>query len=85
MLTDLSLIDSWREKYPDSRKDGFTFFTARSRGKDMKKEGLGWRLDYFVVSKQIMPLIQDIKIKKEIGCSDHVPLVLTMKNPNTNL
>ena len=41
----------------------------------MKKENKGWRLDYFIVSQSIVPLLKKIQVKKDINCSDHVPLI----------
>ena len=51
----------------------------------MKKENNGWRLDYFIVSQDIIPLVEDIQVKKEINASDHVPLIMTMYDPTVFL
>jgi len=82
LLNTLQLVDSYRVLYPNVRREAFTFFSVRGGG---KKNGNGWRLDYFIVSKPIVPLINDIQIRRDTECSDHVPLVLTMKNPDVHL
>eukprot|EP01083_Nonionella_stella_P032243 88273_1 len=59
------LIDTFRHFYPKEREKHFTFFSNRSRGTDMKKENRGWRLDYFMVSKNIINIIDDVQIRKK--------------------
>jgi len=76
LLTKLNMKDSYRQLYPDARQEAFTFFTTR--GKAMKENNAGWRLDYFVVSADLMPKISDVTIQKDVTCSDHVPLILTI-------
>ena len=85
LVKELDLIDSYRHFHPKDRESHFTFFTKRSRGSDMKKENKGWRLDYFVVSKSLINIIEDVQVRKDEDCSDHVPLILTMKDPNVAL
>eukprot|EP00484_Ammonia_sp_Unknown_P022942 CAMPEP_0197035000 /NCGR_PEP_ID=MMETSP1384-20130603/12907_1 /TAXON_ID=29189 /ORGANISM="Ammonia sp." /LENGTH=360 /DNA_ID=CAMNT_0042464987 /DNA_START=135 /DNA_END=1217 /DNA_ORIENTATION=- len=85
-LTDeLTLVDSYRHFYPNEREKHYTFFTARARGTNMKKENKGWRLDYFMVSKSLINIVDDVQIRKEKACSDHVPLILMMKDPKVAL
>ncbi|XP_043188809.1 exodeoxyribonuclease-like isoform X1 [Amphibalanus amphitrite] len=68
------LVDTFRHFYPD-KKDAYTFWTfmGNARAKDV-----GWRLDYFVVSKRLMPRVCDSLIRKEVMGSDHCPIVLLM-------
>lgn len=80
---ELDLVDSYRHFYPKEREKHFTFFSAR--GKGMKDRNLGWRLDYFMVSKQLVNILEDVEVQKEKAYSDHVPLVLTMKHPDVAL
>jgi exodeoxyribonuclease-3 len=37
---------------------------------------VGWRLDYFLVSKALVPLVQDVVIHEEVLGSDHCPVEL---------
>lgn len=63
--------DAYRELYPD--KVEYTWwtyrFTARARN-------IGWRLDYFLVSNQLMTRVRDVKIHNQIMGSDHCPVTL---------
>ncbi|KAI8846606.1 exodeoxyribonuclease III [Chytridium lagenaria] len=76
-ILDGGFVDTWRAKHPKELK-GYTYFGFRgnARGKY-----LGWRLDYFVVSKRFMENVHDSIIRSEAyGASDHVPIVLVLKD-----
>jgi len=78
MCSDIPLVDVYRDYYP-TKKNTFTFFSYRG---NMRPTNRGWRLDYFCVSKELMPSINSIEIRKEAKLSDHLPLVLSMKDLN---
>lgn len=63
--------DAYRELYPE--KVEYTWwtyrFTARARN-------IGWRLDYFLVSNDLMPRVRDVMIHNQIAGSDHCPVTL---------
>ncbi|CAG9812553.1 unnamed protein product [Phaedon cochleariae] len=65
-------VDTFRELYPD-KADAYTFWTymANARAKNV-----GWRLDYFIISKKIMQKVCDNVIRSEIVGSDHCPITL---------
>lgn len=66
-------VDSYREFYPDKEKV-YTFWTymMNARGKNV-----GWRLDYFVVSKRFMDdHVADNVVRNEVYGSDHCPSTL---------
>jgi len=44
----------------------------------MKSRNLGWRLDYMVITKEHIDMIQDSTIHKEYEGSDHVPIQLKL-------
>lgn len=67
--------DVFRELYPNAGPS-YTFWSKRIRGKE---KGLGWRLDYFVVSKQLIPYIVDVFPMTEIDASDHCPVQMWMR------
>ena len=62
-------VDTFRHLYPD--KQEFSFFSARNYA---ILTNSGWRLDYFLVSKDLMSMIEDSSIHKEYSGSDHVPI-----------
>lgn len=65
--------DTYRELYPTTT--GYTYYSYRG---DCKTKNIGWRLDYFLVSERMFPLVTDVEIRKSIEKSDHVPLVIML-------
>ena len=63
-------IDTFRYFYPTERR--FSFWTAR--GPNMRARNAGWRLDYFVATKEFMPHIADSTIHTNYMGSDHCPI-----------
>ena len=64
--------DSFRYLYPDTT-DAYSWWSYRFHARD---KNVGWRIDYFVVSNRIAPLIKEAKIHTEIFGSDHCPVEL---------
>ena len=44
-----------------------------------REKNVGWRIDYFVVSERIMPMVSDSKILGEVMGSDHCPVCLDIE------
>jgi len=69
------LIDVYRKMY--SEKIEYTwwanFFHARERN-------IGWRIDYFLVCKELFKKIRDCQIEKKYFGSDHCPVILEIEN-----
>ncbi|KAI8342003.1 Endonuclease/exonuclease/phosphatase [Chlamydoabsidia padenii] len=71
------LIDSWRHLHPDV-KGQFSYFGYRFR---CREKLIGWRLDYFCLTPDLLPHLVASKIRHELwGASDHVPIVLLLKD-----
>ena len=64
--------DSFRYLYPDTT-DAYSWWSYRFHARD---KNVGWRIDYFVVSNRIAPLIKEAKIHTEVFGSDHCPVEL---------
>ena len=64
--------DSFRYLYPDAT-DAYSWCSYRFHARE---KNVGWRIDYFVVSNRIAPLIKEAKIHTEIFGSDHCPVEL---------
>lgn len=68
-------IDSFRYFYPEAT-DRYTWwsymFQARSRN-------AGWRIDYFILSECLIPILQSAKIYDQVMGSDHCPIGITIK------
>tara|TARA_X000000368_G_scaffold241660_1_gene190865 strand:- start:2368 stop:3180 length:813 start_codon:yes stop_codon:yes gene_type:complete len=78
-LTDLGLVDIWRERNPNSTK--CSWFDYRSRGFDQDpKRGL--RIDHFLLSKNVQEKYINSEIDHELRAmekpSDHCPVVLDL-------
>jgi exodeoxyribonuclease-3 len=68
---DHGFVDIYRHLYPDRVQ--YTWWTYRSTARERR---VGWRLDYFLVSKTLVPLVQDVVIHEEVLGSDHCPVEL---------
>jgi exodeoxyribonuclease-3 len=62
-------VDAYRKLYPE--KVEYTWWTYRFRARE---RGIGWRLDYFLVSESLMPEVKDVIVHGEIMGSDHCPV-----------
>lgn len=62
-------IDTFRYKYPDRIK--YTWWSYRTRARE---RGIGWRIDYFVVSNRFIDKVKDSIIYDDIEGSDHCPV-----------
>ncbi|XP_018414081.1 PREDICTED: DNA-(apurinic or apyrimidinic site) lyase isoform X2 [Nanorana parkeri] len=67
-------LDSFRELYPD-KPYAYTFWTYMMNA---RAKNVGWRLDYFVLSKALRPALCDCKIRSKALGSDHCPITLYM-------
>lgn len=69
-----SLVDSFRELHPDERK--YSWFNYRTGA---RKRNAGWRLDYFLVSRNLMNKVNDSNVLSEMDGSDHSPIELEIE------
>jgi AP endonuclease-1 len=70
----LGFVDTFRFLYPE-KANSYTFWTYM---KDARAKNIGWRLDYFIVSKRLIENVKDTVIRSEVRGSDHCPIVLFM-------
>lgn len=71
ILKNCELIDIYRKLYPEKIEYSFWSYMRNSR-----KKNIGWRIDYFLVSKKLENKINDSNILTEIMGSDHAPIKL---------
>jgi exodeoxyribonuclease-3 len=69
---DAGFVDAYRRLYPE--KVEYTWWTYRLNA---RQRGIGWRIDYFLVSEALMPRVKDVIIHGKIMGSDHCPVELT--------
>ncbi len=74
-LLESGFIDTFRYFHKDT-KDAYTWWSYM---KGVRERNIGWRIDYFLVSKEYISKIEDSVIYKDIFGSDHCPIGLIMK------
>lgn len=70
---DHGFVDAFRSLYPDRVQ--YTWWTMITRARE---RNVGWRLDYFLVSKGLMPRVRDSVIYDQVPGSDHCPVSLEL-------
>ena len=75
-LLDSGFIDTLRYFYPDT--DGI--YTWWSYMKTVRERNIGWRIDYFIVSKSLEKNLVDAEVHSNVMGSDHCPIALTLKD-----
>ncbi|MEA4922878.1 MAG: exodeoxyribonuclease III [Eubacteriaceae bacterium] len=74
-LQNAGFIDTYRYLYPD--KVEYSWWSYRFKARE---RNAGWRIDYFLVSKDGKGMIEDAKIMTEVPGSDHCPVLLEIKD-----
>ena len=69
------LVDAFRYLHPDA-VGAYSWWSymggARARN-------IGWRIDYFVVSAVLAPLLKEVDIRSDVTGSDHCPVEIEVK------
>jgi exodeoxyribonuclease-3 len=66
--------DTYRELYPEKVEYSWWSYRFNARAKN-----IGWRIDYFVVSDRLMPMVEDSMIYGNVEGSDHCPIGLRIR------
>ena len=74
-LLDSGLIDTFRY-YNKEKTDAYTWWSYM---KGVREKNIGWRIDYFLVSKRFIHQITNTMIYKEVLGSDHCPIGIEIK------
>lgn len=74
-LLDVGFVDTFRHFYPD-QTDIYSWWSYRFRARE---KNAGWRIDYFVVSEALRPLLESAAIHTEIFGSDHCPVEVVLR------
>ncbi|MNS32905.1 Exodeoxyribonuclease [compost metagenome] len=72
---DLGFKDVLRDRNPDA-KGLYTWWSNRP---GVRERNVGWRIDYFLVSDDLVDDVVDATILPEVKGSDHCPVVLELK------
>lgn len=68
-------VDTFRKLYPE-KKDVYTYWDQKTRA---RTRNVGWRIDYFFVTENLMNSVVDTYMMTDYLGSDHCPIVLTTK------
>lgn len=69
-------IDIFRHLHP-SKIGAYTYWDIKSAARD---RNVGWRLDYFFISPDLLPRVKSATIMSDFPGSDHCPVVLDLKD-----
>ena len=73
-LLNAGFVDSFRYLYPEKQEYSWWSYMGHAREKN-----IGWRIDYFITSKDIEKNIKEAKIYTQILGSDHCPIGLEIE------
>jgi len=68
-------VDSFRHFTPD----GKGYYTWWTNFANARARNIGWRIDYFFVSKKLLPRLKSADIHPKIMGSDHCPITIELK------
>ena len=71
---DHGFVDVYRKLYPE--REQYTWWTYRFNA---RQRGIGWRIDYFLVSEKLVWRVKDVIIHEDITGSDHCPVELVIE------
>ncbi len=74
-LLEAGFTDTFRHLYPDKEE----IYSWWSYMRKAREKNVGWRIDYFITSKQIENKIKEAKIHTEVLGSDHCPVELDIE------
>lgn len=75
-LLDNGFTDTFRYFYPD-KTECYSWWSYQFKARE---RNAGWRIDYFIVSKELEPMLIDSKIHSDITGSDHCPVELDIED-----
>lgn len=74
-LLESGFVDTFRYFYPDAEGQ-YSWWSYRFKARE---KNAGWRIDYFIVSEALVPVLESASIHSEIFGSDHCPVELILK------
>ena len=72
-LLESGFADTFRTLHPEEVTYSWWSYRFHAREKNA-----GWRIDYFIVSRRLLPRVTDAAIRTEVYGSDHCPVVLQL-------
>lgn len=72
-LVNAGYVDTFRHYHHEPNQYSWWDYKTKAR-----ERNIGWRIDYFFVSKELMPKVKDAFILSKVGGSDHCPIGITV-------
>lgn len=69
------LVDTFRHFYPDKTAE-YSWWSYRGGA---RSRNVGWRIDYFLASRDLMPRVEEAFILQQVEGSDHCPVGVTLR------
>ena len=73
-MINAGLVDTFRSLHPDEVR-----YTWWSHWGHARENNVGWRIDYFCVSKSLMPKVKSAEIYESVLGSDHCPVSIELE------
>ncbi len=67
-------VDTFRALHSETG-DAYTWWSYRTKARE---RNVGWRLDYFYVTPELMPKVKSSEMISEVTGSDHCPIILDL-------
>ncbi|MDF2855483.1 MAG: exodeoxyribonuclease [Neobacillus sp.] len=74
-LLEAGFVDSFRHFYPD-KEGAYSWWSYMAK---VRERNIGWRIDYFIVSKSLSERLTNADIHCDIMGSDHCPVLVEFK------
>ncbi len=74
-IINAGFVDTFRVFHPNE-KDRYTWWTFRANA---RARNIGWRIDYFFISKSLLKHLKSAEIYEDILGSDHCPISITLE------
>lgn len=71
----LDLVDTFRHFYPEL-EGKYSYWDQITRARE---RNVGWRIDYFLADKNLLPVIKSATILDQVMGSDHAPVELVLE------
>jgi len=73
-VSNVGFIDTYRHFYPN-KADMYSYWDMKTRARD---RNVGWRIDYFFISPDLLPKLKGASILSNIEGSDHCPVMIEL-------
>lgn len=73
-LLDCGFVDTFRHLNP-TLENAYSWWSYRFHARE---KNAGWRIDYFLISQRLLPMLKEARILTDIYGSDHCPVLLEL-------